>query len=60
MATNIRLMVGLLPQAPVLAEYLTQIQANTFNTAERTREIMERLELITTSEGGAAAFRVFM
>ena len=60
MATNIRLMVGMLPQSPNLAEYLTQIQANTFNTAERTREIMERLELITTSEGGAAAFRVFM
>lgn len=60
MATNIRLMVGMLPQTPTLAEYLTQIQANTFNTAERTREIMERLELITTSEGGAAAFRVFM
>lgn len=60
MAANVRLMLGLLPQTPTLAEYLTQIQANTFNTAERTREIMERLELITTSEGGAAAFRVFM
>ena len=60
MAANVRLMLGLLPQTPTLAEYLTQIQANTFNTAERTREIMERLEMITTSEGGAAAFRVFM
>ena len=57
---DVRLMLGLLPQAPVLTEYLTQIQANTYNSAERSRLILEHLQDLTTSEGGAAALRVLM
>lgn len=57
---DVRMMVGLLPSTPTLAEYLTQIQANTFNTAARTEAILLHLEELTTAEGGAAALRVFM
>lgn len=57
---DVRLMLGLLPQSPTLAEYLTQIQANTYNSAERAQEILLHLESLTTTTGGASALRVYM
>lgn len=44
---------------PTLAEYLTQIQANTYNTAQNTADLLADLRsMMTTSDG--PALRVFM
>ena len=45
--------------APTLAEYLTQIQANTYNTAQNTADILSELRSVLTVTDGPA-FRVFM
>ena len=45
--------------APTLAEYLTQIQANTYNTANNTAQLLERINSVMTISDGPA-IRVFM
>ena len=45
--------------APTLAEYLTQIQANTYNTAQNTAALLDRISSVMTVTDGPA-FRVFM
>ena len=45
--------------APTLAEYLTQIQANTYNNAVAAQNILQRLDSVMTISDGPA-FRVFM
>ena len=45
--------------SPTLAEYLTQIQANTYNNAIAAQNILERLDSVMTMSDGPA-FRVFM
>lgn len=50
---------GLTTPAPTLAEYLTQIQANTYNNAVAAQNILERLDSVMTMSDGPA-FRVFM
>lgn len=50
---------GLFPQSPTLADYLMQIQANTFNTAEATQSILASIASMTTDNGGPA-LRVMM
>lgn len=47
-------LLGLLPSSPTLAEYLAQIQANTFNTAEATSSILSKLTDMTTTTDGPA------
>lgn len=44
---------------PTLVDYLTQIQANTFNTAEHTRQLLMDIQSMMTSEGGFTALRVY-
>ena len=45
--------------SPTLAEYLTQIQANTYNTAQNTANLLADLRsMMTVSDG--PALRVFM
>ncbi len=50
---------GLTTPAPTLAEYLTQIQANTYNTAQNTANLLERIDSVMTMSDGPA-IRVFM
>jgi len=50
---------GVLMPAPTLAEYLTQIQANTFNTAQNTASLLADLRSMMTVTDGPA-LRVFM
>lgn len=45
--------------SPTLAEYLTQIQANTYNTAQNTANLLERIDSVMTMSDGPA-IRVFM
>ena len=45
--------------SPTLAEYLTQIQANTYNNAVAAQNILQRLDSVMTISDGPA-FRVFM
>ena len=45
--------------SPTLAEYLTQIQANTYNTANNTAKLLERIDSVMTVSDGPA-LRVFM
>lgn len=50
---------GVLMPAPTLAEYLTQIQANTYNTAQNTASLLADLRSMMTVTDGPA-LRVFM
>lgn len=59
MNVSLKQILGLLPQSPTLADYLAQIQANTFNTAENTARILRSIDSVTTSEGGYRAIRVY-
>ena len=57
--TLLETMLGLLPSAPTLAEYLTQIQANTYNNAVATQAILERLDsAMAAYPAGGRAFNV--
>lgn len=57
--TDVKAIVSLI-SSPTLNDYLMKIQANTFNTAENTNRILDRLDSVMTSEMGASAFRVAM
>lgn len=50
---------GMTTPAPTLAEYLTQIQANTYNTAQNTADLLADLRSMMTVTDGPA-LRVFM
>jgi uncharacterized membrane protein len=52
--------IAMLPSTPKLSEYLAQIQANTFNTAQNTAELLERIDSVMCSDGGLSAIRVYM
>ena len=57
--TMIATILGLLPSAPTLSEYLAQIQANTYNTAVNTQFILERLDsTMAAFPNGGRAFNV--
>jgi len=53
-SADVKAILGLLPSAPTLTEYLTQIQANTYNTAANTAEILGRLDSVIGD--GASSF----
>jgi len=59
-ATDIKTILGLLPATPTLAEYLAQIQANTYSSAKDTADILSDLRSVITSESGATSVRVQM
>lgn len=51
--------LGLLPSAPTLAEYLAEIQANTYNNAVAAQEILNRLDSsMSAYPNGGRAFNV--
>jgi len=52
--------LGLLPNSPTLAEYLTQIEANTANTAQNTAMVLADIRAMMTSETGATSLRVLV
>lgn len=57
--TMVATILGLLPSAPTLSEYLAQIQANTYNTAVNTQFILERLDsTMAAFPNGGRAFNV--
>ena len=57
--TMIATLLGLLPAAPTLSEYLAEIQANTFNTAQNTAEILAELRgSMAAFPNGGRAFNV--
>lgn len=58
--SELKALTGLLPSAPNLAYYMTQIEAHSANTAENTRAILERLNSVMTTNGGANAIRTYM
>lgn len=49
MSADLKLMLSLIPQAPTLTDYLNNIQANTYNSAENSRQILERLNSVIGS-----------
>ena len=57
--TMVATILGLLPSAPTLSEYLAQIQANTYNNAVATQAILERLDSsMAAFPAGGRAFNV--
>ena len=57
--TMIATILGLLPSAPTLSEYLAEIQANTYNTAVNTQFILEELRsTMAAYPNGGRAFNV--
>ena len=53
-------MLASFPTAPTLTEYLTKIEANTYNNAVAAQTILARLDSVMTTEGGQTAFRALM
>lgn len=53
-------MKSLVAHIPTLDDYLNQIAANTYNTAQSTNGILSNLESMMTNAGGETALRVFM
>ena len=51
---------SLLPSTPKLGDYLAKIQANTFDTAQATRDILLELRSVMTNDGGMTAIRAYM
>lgn len=61
MDANIRQLMSVLSgfSAPSLMEYMTRIEANTFNTAVSTQALLNRIDSVLTSEGGQSAIRIY-
>lgn len=57
-STDIKQILGLLPASPTLNDYLNQIQANTFNSAYRTEQILSRIDSMMGLGGEGSALRV--
>lgn len=53
-------MLESLPKAPSLMDYLTKIEAHTANIAVDTSSILKQLKSVITTQGGGAAFAVYM
>lgn len=53
-------MKSLVAHIPTLDDYLNQIAANTYNTAQSTNSILSSLESMMTNASGETALRVFM
>lgn len=53
-------MLESLPKAPSLMDYLTKIEAHTANIAADTSSILKQLKSVITTQGGGAAFAVYM
>ena len=51
---------SLLPSTPKLGDYLAKIQANTFDTAQATQDILSELRSVMTNDGGMTAIRAYM
>lgn len=57
-STDIKQILGLLPASPTLNDYLNQIQANTFDTAQSNREILTEIRSMMGLGGEGSALRV--
>jgi len=57
-STDIKQILGLLPATPTLNDYLNQIQANTFDTAQSNREILSRIDSVLGLGNEGSALRV--
>lgn len=60
MSVDVKAILGLLPSTPTLAEYLTKIEANTFNTSLTTADILSEMRSMMTNDMGETALRVYM
>lgn len=58
-SADLKLLLGLLPSSPTLAEYLTKIESNTFNNMLATTEILSELKSMITYDSGSASLRVY-
>lgn len=59
-AEDIKSLLGMFPSAPSLTDYLMQIQANTYDTAENTREILSELRSVVGLGSEGSAIKVLM
>lgn len=57
---DVKQLLALFPTAPNFEDYLMQIQANTFNTAENTREMLSALRSVIGDGSEGSAIKVLM
>lgn len=53
-------LLDVFPKTPTLADYLTKIEAHTANISADTSAILKQLRSVITTQGGSAAFSVYM
>lgn len=57
-SADIKQLLGIFPASPTLNDYLNQIQANTFDTAQSNREILSEIRSVMGLGGEGTALRV--
>ena len=60
MQTSLSSLLEALPKSPTLGDYLARIEAHTANMSVSTAEILKQLKSVITTQGGSAAFAVYM
>lgn len=60
MQASLSSLLEALPKSPTLGDYLARIEAHTANMSVSTTEILKQLKSVITTQGGSAAFAVYM
>lgn len=60
MQASLSSLLEALPKSPTLGDYLARIEAHTANMSVSTAEILKQLRSVITTQGGSAAFAVYM
>lgn len=60
MQASLSSLLEALPKSPTLGDYLARIEAHTANMSVSTAEILKQLKSVITTQGGSAAFAVYM
>lgn len=60
MQASLSSLLETLPKSPTLGDYLARIEAHTANMSVSTAEILKQLKSVITTQGGSAAFAVYM
>lgn len=60
MQASLSSLLEALPKSPTLGDYLARIEAHTANMSVSTTEILKQLRSVITTQGGSAAFAVYM
>lgn len=59
-SADMKVLLGLVPTAGTLEDYLVKIEANSYDTAQNTWQMMDHISSVMAQTGEGSAFRVYM